>query len=93
MEELENLEETLNDSIKESLGARTGKPSHGKKKGAVEDEEDYIRYTIISSVEVETSWEESHACIFLFYFEITCSFWSMFDMLAWFSYTTLATMN
>lgn len=42
MEELENLEETLNDSIKESLGARTGKPSHGKKKGAVEDEEDYI---------------------------------------------------
>lgn len=42
LEELENLEETLNDSIKESLGARTGKPSHGKKKGAVEDEEDYI---------------------------------------------------
>jgi hypothetical protein len=44
MEELENLEETLNDSIKESLGARTGKPSHGKKKGAVEEEEDYFRY-------------------------------------------------
>jgi hypothetical protein len=81
LEELENLEETLNDSIKESLGARTGKPSHGKKKGAVEDEEDYIRYANISSMEVETSWEESHACIF-FYFEILCSFWSMFDMLA-----------
>ncbi|CAJ2669212.1 unnamed protein product [Trifolium pratense] len=42
LEELENLEETLNDSIKESLGARTGKPSHGKKKGAVEEEEDYF---------------------------------------------------
>ncbi|CAK8540800.1 unnamed protein product [Lathyrus sativus] len=42
MEELENLEETLNDSIRESLGARTGKLSHGKKKGAVEDEEEYF---------------------------------------------------
>jgi len=66
MEELENLEETLNDSIKESLGARTGKPSHGKKKGAMEDEEDYIRYTIISSMEVETSWED--ACILFLFF-------------------------
>ena len=74
MEELENLEETLNDSIKESLGARTGKPSHGKKKGAVEDEEDYIRYTIISSVEVETSWEESHACIFIFILKLRVPF-------------------
>ncbi|KAL5095729.1 hypothetical protein RYX36_000056 [Vicia faba] len=42
MEELENLEETLNDSIRESLGARTGKLPHGKKKGAVEDEEEYF---------------------------------------------------
>nr|KYP76470.1 Uncharacterized protein ZK632.2 [Cajanus cajan] len=41
-EELENLEETLNDSIRESIGARTGKMSHGKKKGAVEDEEEYL---------------------------------------------------
>ncbi|KAG7604238.1 putative transcription factor interactor and regulator FHA-SMAD family [Arabidopsis thaliana] len=41
LEELENLEETLNDSIRESLGAKTGrKPTHGKKKGFVEDEED-----------------------------------------------------
>lgn len=46
MEELENLEETLNDSIQESIGARTGKVSHGKKKGAMEDEEEYLRYNI-----------------------------------------------
>ncbi|KAK7340726.1 hypothetical protein VNO77_21437 [Canavalia gladiata] len=39
LEELESLEETLNDSIRESIGARTGKISLGKKKGAVEDEE------------------------------------------------------
>lgn len=45
LEELENLEETLNESIRESLGARTGKLFHGKKRGiAEEDEEDYIRY-------------------------------------------------
>ncbi|CAJ1835838.1 unnamed protein product [Sphenostylis stenocarpa] len=42
LEELENLEETLNDSIRESLGARTGKMSNGKKKGAVEEEEEYF---------------------------------------------------
>ncbi|KAJ7974248.1 kanadaptin [Quillaja saponaria] len=41
LEELENLEETLNESIRESLGARTGKISHGKKKGAAEDEEEF----------------------------------------------------
>ncbi|KAM7280200.1 hypothetical protein ACFE04_007334 [Oxalis oulophora] len=42
MEELENLEETLNDSIRESLGARTGRSTFGhRKKGAVEDEEDF----------------------------------------------------
>ncbi|XP_061344258.1 uncharacterized protein LOC133290215 [Gastrolobium bilobum] len=42
LEELENLEETLNDSIRESIGARTGKISHGKKKGgAGENEEEY----------------------------------------------------
>ncbi|XP_076920130.1 uncharacterized protein LOC143581180 [Bidens hawaiensis] len=38
-EELENLEETLNDSIRESLGARGGRV-HGKKKGAAADDED-----------------------------------------------------
>ncbi|KAL9297345.1 hypothetical protein ACSQ67_023241 [Phaseolus vulgaris] len=42
LEELENLEETLNDSIRESLGARTGKMTHGKKKGAIEEEEEYV---------------------------------------------------
>ncbi|KAL5582054.1 hypothetical protein UlMin_014496 [Ulmus minor] len=42
MEELENLEETLNESIRESLGARSGNISHGKKKGATEDEEDVL---------------------------------------------------
>ncbi|KAK3019131.1 hypothetical protein RJ639_002862 [Escallonia herrerae] len=43
VEELENLEETLNESIRESLGARGGKMSHGKKKGATEDdEEEYL---------------------------------------------------
>ncbi|BAT83190.1 hypothetical protein VIGAN_04030400 [Vigna angularis var. angularis] len=42
LEEVENLEETLNDSIRESLGARTGKMSHGKKKGAIEEEEEYV---------------------------------------------------
>lgn len=41
MEELENLEETLNESIRESLGARSGNTYHGKKKGAAEDEEDF----------------------------------------------------
>lgn len=44
MEELENLEETLNDSIRESIGARAGIITHGKKKGAAEDDEEYIRY-------------------------------------------------
>ena len=43
MEELENLEETLNESIRESMGARAARTSHGKKKGATEDE-DYLRY-------------------------------------------------
>ncbi|XP_051140841.1 uncharacterized protein LOC127258162 isoform X2 [Andrographis paniculata] len=43
MEELENLEETLNESIRESLGARAGNRSRGKKKGAMEeDEDDYL---------------------------------------------------
>ena len=44
MEELENLEETLNESIRESLGARAGKTTRGKRQGATEDnEEDYLR--------------------------------------------------
>ncbi|KAL2896040.1 Kanadaptin [Bienertia sinuspersici] len=41
LEELESLEETLNDSIRESLGARTGKSSRGKQKGLAEDEDEY----------------------------------------------------
>ncbi|CAA0828321.1 SMAD/FHA domain-containing protein [Striga hermonthica] len=41
MEELENLEETLNESIRESLGAR-GKLSRGKKGAVDDDEEDYL---------------------------------------------------
>lgn len=44
MEELENLEETLNESIRESLGARAGRVSHGKKKRVDEEEEEYSRY-------------------------------------------------
>lgn len=44
MEELENLEETLNESIRESIGARAGMVSHGKKKGVDEEEEAYSRY-------------------------------------------------
>lgn len=45
MEELENLEETLNESIRESLGARSGKLTRGKHKGPMgEEEEDYMRY-------------------------------------------------
>lgn len=43
MEELENLEETLNESIRESIGARSGKISCGKKKGDAEDDEEYLR--------------------------------------------------
>lgn len=44
LEELENLEETLNESIRESLGARVGKLSHRKKKGTIEEEEELLRY-------------------------------------------------
>ncbi|KAK1297773.1 hypothetical protein QJS10_CPB15g01098 [Acorus calamus] len=40
MEELENLEETLNESIQEALGARSGRVNYGKKKGLTEDEDD-----------------------------------------------------
>lgn len=50
MEELENLEETLNDSIRESIGGRSGKISRGKKKDATEDEEEYQRYSFISTI-------------------------------------------
>ncbi|XP_038892995.1 kanadaptin [Benincasa hispida] len=42
MEELENLEETLNDSIRESLGARSGIRSRGKKGGGMEDDEEFL---------------------------------------------------
>ncbi|EOY03849.1 SMAD/FHA domain-containing protein [Theobroma cacao] len=40
MEELENLEETLNESIRESIGARAGRISHGKRKGGPEDDDE-----------------------------------------------------
>ncbi|KAG8076012.1 hypothetical protein GUJ93_ZPchr0006g46260 [Zizania palustris] len=42
MEELENLEETLNDSIRESLGARTGMTNRGSHKASLEEEEDAL---------------------------------------------------
>lgn len=42
MEELENLEETLNDSIQESLGARAGKPKRGSHKASLEEEDDAV---------------------------------------------------
>jgi hypothetical protein len=45
MEELESLEETLNESIQESVGARTGKTIKGRK-FAFEDEEDDDRYAL-----------------------------------------------
>lgn len=41
LEELESLEETLNDSIRESLGAHTGKLYRGRNKGTTEEEEEY----------------------------------------------------
>ncbi|KAF9684038.1 hypothetical protein SADUNF_Sadunf04G0076100 [Salix dunnii] len=41
MEELENLEETLNESIRESIGARSGRIFRGKGKRTGEDEEDF----------------------------------------------------
>lgn len=43
MEELESLEETLNESIQESIGARAGKVVQGRKKGNVEHEDDMLR--------------------------------------------------
>ncbi|KAL6961098.1 hypothetical protein U1Q18_038863 [Sarracenia purpurea var. burkii] len=42
MEELENLEETLNESIRESLGARVGRMPLAKRKGIMEDEEECL---------------------------------------------------
>ena len=35
MEELDNLEETLNDSIRESVGARSGKSNRGSHKASL----------------------------------------------------------
>lgn len=49
MEELENLEETLNESIRESMGARLGKSSHGKNRGTTEDDDDFLRYFTVST--------------------------------------------
>ncbi|XP_062233081.1 uncharacterized protein LOC133930446 [Phragmites australis] len=42
MEELDNLEETLNDSIRESLGARSGKANRGSRKSSLEEEDDVL---------------------------------------------------
>ncbi|KAJ1258986.1 hypothetical protein BS78_10G118400 [Paspalum vaginatum] len=42
MEELDNLEETLNDSIRESLGARSRKANHGSHKASLEEEDDIL---------------------------------------------------
>ncbi|KAF2316988.1 hypothetical protein GH714_009815 [Hevea brasiliensis] len=42
LEELENLEETLNESIQESIGARAGRKSSSMKKGTAEDDEDFL---------------------------------------------------
>ncbi|XP_066378158.1 uncharacterized protein [Miscanthus floridulus] len=42
MEELDNLEETLNDSIRESIGARSGKAKHGSHKASLEEEDDIL---------------------------------------------------
>lgn len=43
MEELESLEETLNQSIQESIGARVKKTSHSQKRGTVDEEEEIPR--------------------------------------------------
>ena len=58
MEELENLEETLNDSIQESLGARTGKPKRGSHKASLEEEEEVIRFVLLINL--------NHDCYILF---------------------------
>jgi len=58
MEELDTLEETLNESIRESVGARTGKGTHGKKKGAFEEEDDgVIRYCAFSNYIYDVSMQ------------------------------------
>jgi hypothetical protein len=54
VEELESLEETLNDSIRESIGARYGTITHGKKNGATEENEEYIRYFIYGKTVFQT---------------------------------------
>lgn len=82
MEELENLEETLNESIRESMGARTGNISGGKKKGAVEDEEEFSRYFEIAKfflwitlLNVSIKWISS--------FSFHLSFWYHSVLLNW----------
>ncbi|KAL6909626.1 hypothetical protein ACP4OV_001285 [Aristida adscensionis] len=42
MEELDNLEETLNDSIRESLGARSGNANRGRHKANLEEEDEAL---------------------------------------------------
>ncbi|CAN6197986.1 unnamed protein product [Urochloa humidicola] len=42
MEELDNLEETLNDSIRESVGARSGKANRGSHKASLDEEDDVL---------------------------------------------------
>lgn len=50
MEELESLEETLNESIQESLGARSGKITHNRKLGIFEEEDDILRLLFIFDI-------------------------------------------
>lgn len=49
MEEIDNLEETLNESIQESVGARSGRISGTTKKGVTENEDEYLRYIMVAS--------------------------------------------
>ena len=61
MEELENLEETLNDSIQESLGARTGKPKRGSHKASLEEEE-VIRFVLLINLNYDC-----YICCFVYH--------------------------
>jgi hypothetical protein len=79
MEELENLEETLNDSIQESIGARAGTINRGKKKGATEDDEEYIRSFISSTTvfQTETLRLIEYYCVLIFF---TCqNIWTSYE--------------
>lgn len=60
MEELENLEETLNESIQESIGARAGRICRGKGKGATEDDDEFLRYLTIAEFFLEQKTSNIH---------------------------------